>query len=52
MEFLLKLAGLNFLFGLVGLYGSKKSRVMTALALALIVVAQLWITWKMFAGNL
>jgi len=39
---LLELSGLNFLFGIVGLYGSRKSRKLTALALTVIVVLQLW----------
>ena len=50
--YLLKMAGLNVLFGVVDFYGPRRARKLTVLALTLIVVAQLWITWKMFAGNL
>ncbi len=48
---LFELSALNFLFGLAGLYGSRKSRKLTALALTLIVLAQIWIAWKMLAGK-
>ncbi|CAD5243285.1 hypothetical protein [Thermococcus camini] len=47
---LLELSGLNFLFGLAGLYGPRKSRKLTALILTLIVVAQLWVAWGLFFG--
>ena len=49
---LLELSGLNFLFGIVGLYGPRKSRKLTALVLMVIVVLQLWAAWSMFASKL
>ena len=48
---LLKLSGLNFLFGLLGLYGPRKGRKLTALVLTLIVAVQLWIVWRMLADK-
>ncbi|MFA4719470.1 hypothetical protein [Pyrococcus kukulkanii] len=43
VNLLLKLSGLNFLFTVIGLYGPKNSRKLTALALTLIVITQVWI---------
>ena len=43
---LLELSGLNFLYCLIGLYLPEKSRKLTALALTIIVVLQLWIAWR------
>ncbi|AHL23057.1 hypothetical protein [Thermococcus nautili] len=47
---LLELSGLNVLFGIVGLYGSRKSRKLTALALIIIVALQLWVAWRIVFG--
>ncbi|SEW04721.1 hypothetical protein [Thermococcus thioreducens] len=51
VTFLLELSGLNLLFGLAGLYGPKKSRKLAALILTLIVVAQLWVAWRIVLGG-
>ncbi|NJE62153.1 hypothetical protein [Thermococcus sp. 21S7] len=50
VSLLLELSGLNFLFGITGLYGPRKSRKLTALALTIIVVLQLWIAWRIVFG--
>ncbi|ASJ06346.1 hypothetical protein [Thermococcus pacificus] len=47
---LLELSALNFLFGLVGLYGPKRIGKAAALLLTLIVFGQLWVTWKLLFG--
>ncbi|NJE42944.1 hypothetical protein [Thermococcus sp. GR6] len=47
---LFELAGLNVLFGIVGFYGPRKARKLTALVLTLIVVAQLWVAWGLVFG--
>ncbi|WP_297555893.1 hypothetical protein [Thermococcus sp.] len=47
---LLELSALNFLFGLVGFYGSKRIRKATALPLTLIVLGQLWVAWGLLFG--
>ena len=48
---LLELSGLNFLYCLTGLYLPKKSRKLTALALTLSVVAQIWLVWRILTGK-
>jgi hypothetical protein len=48
---LLELAGLNVLFGIAGYYGPRKAGKLTALALTLIVLAELWVAWGMLAGK-
>ncbi|NJE30279.1 hypothetical protein E3E38_04325 [Thermococcus sp. 18S1] len=50
VSLLLELSGLNFLFGITGLYGPRKSRKLTALALTIIVVLQLWVAWRIVFG--
>ncbi|ASJ16567.1 hypothetical protein A3L04_05505 [Thermococcus chitonophagus] len=50
VNLLLELSGLNILFGLVGLYGPRKSRKLTALALTLIVISQVWIVRVIIFG--
>ncbi|WP_099209583.1 hypothetical protein [Thermococcus henrietii] len=52
VSLLLELSGLNFLFGIVSLYGSRKSRKLTALALTVIVFLQLWVAWRIVADKL
>jgi len=48
---LFELSGLNFLFGITGLYGPRKAGKLTALALTLIVLAELWVAWGMLTGK-
>jgi len=50
VSLLLELSGLNFLFGIIGLYGPRKSRKLTALALTIIVGLQLWVAWRIVFG--
>ena len=50
VSLLLELSGLNFLFGIIGLYGPGKSRKLTALALTIIVGLQLWVAWRIVFG--
>ncbi|AEK73133.1 membrane protein, conserved [Thermococcus sp. 4557] len=50
VSLLLELSGLNFLFGITGLYGPRKSRKLTALALTVIVILQLWVAWRIVFG--
>ncbi|NJE54562.1 hypothetical protein [Thermococcus sp. 21S9] len=50
VSLLLELSGLNFLFSITGLYLPRKSRKLTALALTVIVVLQLWIAWRIVFG--
>ncbi len=51
VKFLLELSGLNFLFGLIGIYLPKKSRKLTALALTLILMAQILLVWRVLTGK-
>ncbi len=51
VSLLLALSGLNFLFGITGLYLPKKSRKLTALALTLIVLTQILLIWRVLMGK-
>jgi hypothetical protein len=51
VSLLLELSGLNFLFGIIGLYLPKKSRKLTVLVLTLIVLTQILLVWSVLTGK-